>query len=244
VTQNRRSTGLTCAPRAEEERQRRRNEEIARIQSEKEEERLRLENEKKSSGGGKWVFGLIIIFAVLALGWYGTQGSSSSAISTPQKTIPSGTATPIITTKATSSTSSDQKTISNSIGMEFVSIPAGEFDMGSPSSDSYGADYERPVHRVKISNSFYMGKYEVTQKQWRDVMGNDPSSFKGDNLPVESVSWNDVQDFIKKLNEKEGGNKYRLQRKQNGSIQRVPEQQRDILLAMMNLSLAIMPGIL
>jgi len=73
--------------RAEEERQRRRNEEITRIQSEKEEERLRLENEKKSSGGGKWIFGVIIIFAVLALGWYGTQDSSSLAISTPTTSI-------------------------------------------------------------------------------------------------------------------------------------------------------------
>ena len=89
--------------------------------------------------------------------------------------------------------------------MDLVSIPAGEFNMGSPSDDSEGHQSERPVHRVRISNAFYMGKYEVTQKQWRDVMGTHPSNFKGDNLPVEQVSWNDVQDFIKKLNEKEGG---------------------------------------
>jgi len=58
--------------------------------------------------------------------------------------------------------------------------------------------------------SFYMGKYEVTQKEWKAIMGNNPSSFKGDNLPVENVSWKDVQEFIKKLNQKEDGNKYRL----------------------------------
>ena len=106
---------------------------------------------------------------------------------------------------------SDQKTINNSIGMDLVLMPAGKFDMGTPSDE--GDTYyhiDGPVHRVKILNAFYMGKYEVTQKQWRDVMVNDPSSFKGDNLPVENVSWNDVQDFIKKLNEKEGTNKYRL----------------------------------
>ncbi len=55
-----------------------------------------------------------------------------------------------------------------------------------------------------------MGKYEVTQKQWHEVMGTNPSTFKGDDLPVESVSWNDVQKFIKKLNKKENTNKYRL----------------------------------
>jgi formylglycine-generating enzyme required for sulfatase activity len=100
--------------------------------------------------------------------------------------------------------------ITNSIGMEFVKIPAGEFNMGSPSNEEGRGDSECPIHHVKISNAFYMGKYEVTQKQWRDVMGDSPSNFKGDNLPVESVSWNNVQNFIKKLNEKEGMNKYRL----------------------------------
>src|SRR5659263_122002 len=110
----------------------------------------------------------------------------------------------------TKSTSPDQKTIVNSIGMEFVLIPSGEVDMGSPSNEAGRDDNEGPIHRVKISNAFYMGKYEVTQKQWRDVMGSSPSSNKGDNLPVESVSWDDIQDFIKKLNENEGVKKYRL----------------------------------
>ncbi len=104
----------------------------------------------------------------------------------------------------------NQKSFINSIGMEFVQIPAGKFDMGSPANEKDRWDSEGPVHSVKISSAFYMGKYEVTQKQWRDVMGSSPSYFKGDNLPVEQVSWNDVQSFITKLNEKEGGNKYRL----------------------------------
>ncbi|TNE73274.1 PEGA domain-containing protein [bacterium] len=103
------------------------------------------------------------------------------------------------------STSGAGKTITNSIGMEFVLIPAGTFQMGSNESSG-----EKPVHSVTISQPFYMGKYEVTQKQWKAVMGNNPSNWKGDNLPVEQVSWNDVQEFIKKLNQKEGGNKYRL----------------------------------
>lgn len=93
--------------------------------------------------------------------------------------------------------------------LEFVLIPTGEFDMGSSANEDRW-NREGPVHSVKISNAFYLGKYEVTQKQWRDVMGTNPSYFKGDNLPVENVSWNDVQDFIKKLNEKENTSKYRL----------------------------------
>jgi formylglycine-generating enzyme required for sulfatase activity len=100
--------------------------------------------------------------------------------------------------------------ITNSIGMEFVLIPAGEFEMGSPSDEEGRLDTEEPVHHVNIEKAFYMCKYEVTQKQWREIMADNPSHFKGDDLPVEMVSWDDVQEFIKKLNEKEGTDKYRL----------------------------------
>ncbi len=106
--------------------------------------------------------------------------------------------------------SADWGNLTNSIGMEFVEIPEGEFDMGSPSSEKYRKFNEGPVHHVKIAYNFYLGKYEVTQKQWRDIMGNNPSFNKGDNLPVEQVSWNDVQVFLRKLNEIEGTDKYRL----------------------------------
>lgn len=93
--------------------------------------------------------------------------------------------------------------------MDFVLIPAGEFDMGRLSNEEGDID-ETPVHRVNISKSFYLSKYEVTQKQWCEIMGINPSYFIGDDLPVETVSWIDVQDFIQKLNEKEGFDKYRL----------------------------------
>jgi formylglycine-generating enzyme required for sulfatase activity len=99
------------------------------------------------------------------------------------------------------------KTLANSIGMEFVLLPAGTFTMGSEDGESD----ERPPHQVTISRPFYLGKYEVTQGQWRAVMGNNPSLFQGDaRLPVEQVWWSDVNDFIGKLNAKEGGNRYRL----------------------------------
>jgi formylglycine-generating enzyme required for sulfatase activity len=79
--------------------------------------------------------------------------------------------------------------------------------MGSPPNETGRFDNEGPVHHVKISKSFFMGKYEITLKQWRNVMG---SSINGDNHPDEWVSWNNAQDFIKKLNDIDGGNKYRL----------------------------------
>jgi len=93
----------------------------------------------------------------------------------------------------------------NSIGMKFTLISAGEFYMGSEESVD-----EKPVHKVKINYPFYLGTYPVTQREWKAVVGDNPSYFKGDDLPVEQVSWDDVQKFIKKLNEKEGTDKYRL----------------------------------
>src|SRR6185295_12837821 len=60
------------------------------------------------------------------------------------------------------------------------------------------------VHKVRITRQFEIGKYEVTQEQWQAVMGDNPSNFKGANLPVEKVSWNDAQDFLLKLNARDG----------------------------------------
>ena len=67
---------------------------------------------------------------------------------------------------------------------------------------------ERPEHQVTL-NDFYIGKYEVTQALWQALMGNNPSNSKGDNLPVEEISWDDAQEFIRKLNDRTGKN-YRL----------------------------------
>jgi formylglycine-generating enzyme required for sulfatase activity len=95
----------------------------------------------------------------------------------------------------------------NSLGMEFVWISAGEFLMGSTDGD----DDERPVHRVRISRPFYLGKYAVTQGEWEAIMGSNPSRFRdGPRQPVEQVSWEDAQEFIRKLNAQEKGAQYRL----------------------------------
>jgi hypothetical protein len=85
------------------------------------------------------------------------------------------------------------KEITNSIGIKLVLIPSGEFLMGSPADEKDRSKYETQ-HKVKITKPLYMGTTEVTQAQWKAVMeGNNPSSFKGDDLPVENVSWNDCQ---------------------------------------------------
>jgi formylglycine-generating enzyme required for sulfatase activity len=99
----------------------------------------------------------------------------------------------------------------NSIGMEFVLISAGSFMMGSDKEKClYVFGDETPQHRVTISKPFYLGKYAVTQAQWKVVMGNKPSHFAGRDNPVENVSWYDAQEFIKRLNAQEGHNRNRL----------------------------------
>ncbi|MDR2624899.1 MAG: formylglycine-generating enzyme family protein [Zoogloeaceae bacterium] len=107
-------------------------------------------------------------------------------------------------------TANTANTVTNSIGMEFVRIPAGSFMMGADKNLEDAREDEMPQHQVTISQPFYLGKYEVTQKEWEAVMGDNPSKFKGENNPVENVSWYDIQTFIERLNQKEGTNKYRL----------------------------------
>ena len=89
---------------------------------------------------------------------------------------------------------------------ELVEVKGGTFRMGCRDYD--GFPWEYPVHKVTVT-SFKIAKYEVTQKQWLSIMGSNPSHFKGDDLPVENVTWLEVQEFISKLNELTGKN-YRL----------------------------------
>ena len=89
----------------------------------------------------------------------------------------------------------------NGVSFDMIRVEAGTFTMGATAeqgSDAY--DDEKPAHPVTITNDYYMGKTEVTQALWKAVMGNNPSDFKGDNKPVEQLSWNDCQEFIRKLN--------------------------------------------
>ena|ERR1051325_6042700 len=101
------------------------------------------------------------------------------------------------------------KHYTNSLGMKFVWIPPGTFMMGSPKEEQ-GREFQEIQHKVTLTRGFYMAVHLVTQEQWKEVMGNNPSNFKGQkNLPVEPVSWDDCQAFITELREKDN-RPYRL----------------------------------
>ena len=96
------------------------------------------------------------------------------------------------------------------VTLELVWCPPGTFMMGSPESEPEQGSKETQ-HQVTLSKGFWMGKYEVTQEQWKQVMGSNPSFFTGDaRLPVEQVSWKDCQEFIDKLNSRVSGGGFRL----------------------------------
>ena len=107
--------------------------------------------------------------------------------------------------------------LGNDVKFTLMLIPAGEFSMGAPAEEPESGNDERPQHLVKVPQ-FLMGRYPVTQAQWRVVAGYDgsaqeldpdPSDFKGDNRPVENVSWDDAQEFCRRLSAQTGKN-YRL----------------------------------
>jgi formylglycine-generating enzyme required for sulfatase activity/serine/threonine protein kinase len=102
------------------------------------------------------------------------------------------------------------ESLTNSIGMKLKLLPAGAFMMG----DENGEPDEQPVHKVTLSKPFYMGVYEVTNAQWQSVMGSVPSNWKDDDRPVAQVSWEDAQEYCRKLSElpeeRKAGRMYRL----------------------------------
>ncbi len=159
---------------------------------------------------------LIGICLLAGLMWVNWCGQANGAEAEPSKSE----AKSKHTTKAATSlnTTTVSSSITATLGQFFrdcpkcpdmAVIPAGSFEMGSDDGDSE----EIPVHRVTITRSFAIGKTEVTQGQWRAVMGSIPAEFRskdcGDNCPVETVSWEDAQDFIQKLNAMTG-KQYRL----------------------------------
>uniref|UniRef100_UPI003743D56B formylglycine-generating enzyme family protein n=5 Tax=Odoribacter laneus TaxID=626933 RepID=UPI003743D56B len=99
-----------------------------------------------------------------------------------------------------SSVTPKQKEILSRLVGNMVQVEGGRFQMGgTPEQGSDANDWEKPVHEVTLSD-YYMGKYEVRQSEWEAVMGNNPSGFKGADLPVEQVSWEDCHEFIGRLN--------------------------------------------
>jgi formylglycine-generating enzyme required for sulfatase activity len=115
-------------------------------------------------------------------------------------TVPAVSSDPFVAPPSSSNPSAPP---ASSIPAGMVFIQSGTFMMGSHTTET-NRDSDETQHSVTISKGFYMGKYEVTQKEWVEVMGTNPSYWKGDNLPVEGVSWNDAIDYCNKRSVKEG----------------------------------------
>ena len=151
------------------------------------------------------------------------RNDAGKSVTPPIKNAQVSLPTPAPVAPPTPVTITPQKEMKLDLGdgvtMELVLIPAGEFMMGSEHSAKETADWagkwddgltadkltqEHPQHKVKISQPFYMGKYEVTQEQYEKIMNTNPSYFKVEKNPVEQVSWEDTVEFCKKLSQKTG----------------------------------------
>jgi formylglycine-generating enzyme required for sulfatase activity len=138
------------------------------------------------------------LFGLVASAWVAAQTKSGSATQAentrPTLKVPDGKGVKV---------NAPAKEFTNSIGMKFVRLPPGDFIMGSPKEEK---DREKGEiqHKVTLTKGIFMGVYLVTQEQWQEIMGNNPSDYKGEkSLPVEMVSWDDCQEFIKKLRAKD-----------------------------------------
>lgn len=186
-----------------EDEARRAAEEEARRKAEEEQKRKAEEQKrntaKKSSSKNAWLWIVIGVIAVVGIIiGVNSNGNSSDSVNSKQ----SGGA---IQSRNNVSYSNGVLNV-DGVTYDMVKVKAGTFTMGATSEMKDPYSFEKPTHQVTLTNDYYIGKTEVTQALWKAVMGNSPSYFKGDNLPVESVSWNDCQKFISKLNSMTGQN--------------------------------------
>ena len=140
---------------------------------------------------------------------YGTESKQVNILEGQTATLAGMLSTNTTVPTSTGSTLSDNTItipVKKGISIDMVRVEAGTFTMGAtPEMKDPDYDYdEKPTHQVTLTNDYYIGKYEVTQALWQAVMGSNPSKFKGDNLPVENVSWKDCQEFLSKLNNTTG----------------------------------------
>ena len=156
----------------------------------------------KTSNKWKWLLTIAVAIAVIigvAVNRC-TGGGGSSAENTEGDSLAADSAV------ATIVVPDNCPEVIKKLAENMVYVEGGTFTMGATSEQGSDAEsQEKPAHQVTLS-SFYIGKYEVTQAEWEAVMGANPSSSKGDNFPVEQVSWDDCQEFIRKLNEMTGKN--------------------------------------
>ena len=166
--------------------------------------------QKASSSSWGLLLGFAVVIAVITgvavnkcSGGEGGSAEESTADSIVRPTIDTVIAdTPV----ATLDVPENCPDVIKKLAENMVRVEGGTFTMGATPEQGENAVYdEKPAHKVTLSD-FYIGKYEVTQAEWKAVMGKNPSKFKGDNLPVGNVSWDDCQAFIRKLNELTGKN--------------------------------------
>jgi formylglycine-generating enzyme required for sulfatase activity len=125
----------------------------------------------------------------LGYGQYGGRGAESGTTVAQQGTTPDASTIPAQQRVISTAEKEMSVDLGKGVKLQMVLIPAGEFMMGSPDSDNRKTNWkEKPQHRVRITKPFYLGKYPVTQEQWKAAMGNDPSNFKGPKNPVEEVN--------------------------------------------------------
>lgn len=197
---------LTEEEKLKEDESRRAAEEEARRKAEEEQKRKAEEQKrntaKKSSSKNAWLWIVIGVIAVVGI-IFGVNSNGNSSDSGNSKQ--SG-----VTVQSGNNTLSQQifsKTYTaNGVSFDMMMVKAGTFTMSATSEMKDPDSNEKPTHQVTLTNDYYIGKTEVTQALWKAVMGNNPSNFKGDNLPVEKVSWDDCQNFISKLNSLTGQN--------------------------------------
>ena len=153
---------------------------------------------KKSGFKNALLGGLVGVIAVVGV-IIGVNSNGNSSDSVGGGTVQSGN-------NALSQQISSKTYTANGVSFDMMMVKAGTFTMGATSEMKDPKSDEKPTHQVTLTNDYYIGKTEVTQALWKAVMGNNPSYFKGDNLPVEQVSWDDCQKFISKINSLTGKN--------------------------------------
>ncbi len=168
----------------------------------------------------KWLVwgGGSLLISVLA-----HQITKNTNTNTNTNTLPNSSPTPVksfefeivkvnaqgnITNRAKRKAQYFEEDVGNGVILEMIAIPGNSFKMGSPSGEKSRNSTESPQHDVNVP-AFFMGKFEVTQQQYQQVMGTNPSNFKGEKRPVEQVTWNDAVEFCQKLSQKTGRT-YRL----------------------------------
>ncbi|OQA91521.1 MAG: Serine/threonine-protein kinase pkn1 [Elusimicrobia bacterium ADurb.Bin231] len=140
----------------------------------------------------KWI-SLVLVLCLVTAAVAASKDKEVSKASTQQKEAAKNADLPL----------EKKVDIGSDANIVMVFIPAGEFDMGSP-LEELKRDKDEAQHHIKHTKPFYIGKFEVTQMQYRVIMNDNPSKFGGDNLPVENVNWYEAARFIKKLNDKTG----------------------------------------